>query len=226
MAAVIKPWSEAPLDATHQHTSTGAWYKIEDGKVRVFGGNKKWNNSKVLATSAMLNPRPVIETKEPTEMEQLIPTTIEASSPEELATKLEALGLDDEQIAQIVFEITGATVVKTEEEVECNCVGCNPDARAETGKKVGKLLAHTLKRIKEDFELDFDVQDIMRQIGFVKQDEPTNKHVPGTIDDAMMEKLIPVAERIIEETGMPPQVAVAGIKQVFTALDAEGLIKH
>lgn len=219
MAAIIKNWADAPADATHRHKQTGMWYNIQNGVVRVFVGNKKWNNSKVVETSPLLEARP----QQPKEEEMFQPTHIKALYPEELATKLEELGLGDKLIAEIVLEVTGTEVAKEE---ECNCIHCNPTARTEAGKQVGILLAKTLKRVKEEFELDFDVQDIMRQIGFVKQDEPTKQCAPGEIDDAMMEKLIPVAERIIEETGMPPQVAVAGIKQVFAALDAEGLIKR
>lgn len=210
-------WDNAPKDATHQHQHSSMFYRVDGDKVHVWSKKNGWSNSKVKADSQLLTPRPTKET------EVMKPLTIEASSPEELAEKLSAIGLSNDEVAELVLEITGETVAHTEECETCDCGECSGMSRAEAGMVVGQKLAKLLKGIKQNLELDFDVQEVMNTMGFVKTETTTAEERETEI---LLEKLEPVAKQLVEETGMPPQVAIAGMMQVFRALDAHGLIKH
>lgn len=166
----------------------------------------------------MLESRPV-ETKETTKVDKPEIQVITATSLEDAIQQLKAAGIP----AEVIESMLGVELSTAPEEEEvCNCstcTGCDEGmSRAEVGAIVGNKLGKLLHEIKAELELDFDVQDIMAQIGFVN----TNAK-PKEPD---FDRLALVVEDIQKQTGMPMEVAIAGLKQCYDALDKQGFIKH
>lgn len=162
----------------------------------------------------------------------LQPKVIEVSgdTPEEVVQNLRDQGVPEELIQAILGRIAEEVEDDSEEE-ECDCTECTgceePElTREEAGKMAGTLLAKLLNEMKDTLGLDFDTQEVMASMGFVKEEQVVEKPKMSVEDFNKLEllkKLKPVIQEISEARGIPPMAVAVGALDFALAVQKHGI---
>lgn len=162
----------------------------------------------------------------------LQPKVIEVSgdTPEEVVQNLREQGVPEELIQAILGRIAEEVEDGSEEE-ECDCAECTgceePElTREEAGKMAGTLLAKLLNEMKDTLGLDFDTQEVMASMGFVKEEQVVEKPKMSVEDFNKLEllkKLEPVIQEISEASGIPPMAVAVGALDFALAVQKHGI---
>lgn len=164
------------------------------------------------------------------------PQVIEVTgdTPEEVVQNLRDQGVPEELIQAILGRISEEVEYESEEEdfyCECDCDECTASSqpeltREEAAKVAGTALAKALNLMKDKLGLDFDTQEVMSSIGFVKV-EPTVEKPKMSVEDfnklEILKKLQPVIEEIAEARDIPPMVVATGALDFALAVQKHGI---
>lgn len=163
----------------------------------------------------------------------LQPSVIEVTGDnlEEVMQNLRAQGIPEEVLQAIVGRLADDEDEDDGEECNCaECTGCEePElTREEAGKMAGTLLAKLLNKMKAELKLDFDTQEVMASMGFVKEEEePVAEKPKMSVEDfnklELLKKLEPVIQEIAETRGMPPMVVAAGALDFALTVQKHGI---
>lgn len=161
----------------------------------------------------------------------LQPKVIEVSgdTPEEVVQNLRDQGVPEELIQAILGRIAEEVEDGSEEECDCaECTGCGqPElTREEASKMAGTMLAKLLNEMKDTLGLDFNTQEVMSSMGFVKK-EPVVEKPKMSVEDfnklELLKKLQPVIQEISEARGIPPMMVAAGALDFALAVQKHGI---